>query len=184
MGAAILIGFFGLAPAGDGTDARDTASAVVRVDNLAAVPGSYIELAESRAAEVFRRIGASVTWIDEETAFREHLRPPYTVVLVNAGGQPPVREIIIDALAFADPGVSRAHVFYDRVEALTARSSRSVASMLGDVMAHELGHLMLAGRKHSPRGIMRSGIDLHLTPTDTFTDAEARQILSRLNQLR
>jgi hypothetical protein len=184
MGAAILIGLFGMLPAGEGTDQSDVVSAVVRVDNLATVPNDYIELAEGRAAEVFKRIGARVTWIDEETAFREHRQVPFTVVLIKSDGKPFPRSIVMEALAFADPSVSRAHVFYDRVEALTGRSQRSAASMLGDVIAHELGHLMLRGRKHSPRGIMRSGIELHLIPTDTFTAAEARQILNRLSEER
>jgi hypothetical protein len=183
MGAAILIGLFGMLPVGDSSDPSEPVFAVVRVDNLAAVPSNDIELAESRAAEVFMRIGARVTWIDEETAFREHLQPPFTVVLIKSDGKPLARQIVMEALAFADPSVSRAHVFYDRVEALTGRSQRSAASMLGDVIAHELGHLMLTGRKHSARGIMRSGIELHLTPTDTFTAVEARQILNRLGRV-
>src|SRR5919201_1172762 len=157
MGAAILIGLFGFSPAVDGAD-DNAPTAVVRVDNLAEVPSDDLGFAESRAAEVFSRIGARVTWIDEETAFREHRRPPFTVVLIKSNGLPPARAgVVIEALGFADPGVSRAHVLYDRVEALTARSQRNPAGILGDVLAHELGHLMLRGTKHSPRGIMRSG---------------------------
>jgi hypothetical protein len=45
-----------------------------------------------------------------------------------------VRPGIVDALGFADPSASRAHVIYDRVQALTARSQLSAASLLGDVI--------------------------------------------------
>jgi len=48
------------------------------------------------------------------------------------------------------------------------------------VIAHELGHLMLPSLRHSARGIMRSGVDVHPRALETFTDPQARQIVSRL----
>jgi hypothetical protein len=181
MDAAILVVLFALSPVdADRSDQTGTPTAVVRLDNVALVPADYLGFAESRATEVFSRIGVHVTWIDEETAFREHLRPPFTVVLINAGTQLLTRSAVVDALGFADPGVSRAHVIYDRVEALTARSQRSAASLLGDVIAHELGHLMLPSPRHSARGIMRSGVYVQARALETFTDPQARQIVSRL----
>src|SRR5262245_39734834 len=181
MAAAIPVVLLAMSP----IDARASddikmPTVVVRLDNVALVRTADLDFAESRAAEVFGRIGVRVTWIDEDTAFREHLRPPFTVVLINSGVQLLARPAVVDALGFADPSVSRAHVSYARVEALTARSPRSAASLLGDVIAHELGHLMLPSPRHSARGIMRSGVDVHTRPLETFTDPQARQIVSRL----
>lgn len=185
MAPAILVVLFAMA-AVDATaaDQTDMPTAVVRLDNIAVVPVDYLDFAESRAAEVFSRIGVRLTWIDEETAVREHLRPPFTVVLITSGAQLLARPAVIDALGFADPGVARAHVIYDRVEALTARSRRSAASLLGDVIAHELGHLMLPSPRYSARGIMRSGVDVQTRPLETFTDPQAKQIVSRLTDGR
>ena len=180
MAAILAILFAVSAVDAEASEPADTPTAVVRLDNVALVPSNYVEFAESRAAEVFSRIGVLVTWIDEDTAFREHLKPPFTVVLINSGVQLVARPAVVDALGFADPSVSRAHVVYDRVEALTARSPLSVASLLGDVIAHELGHLMLPSPRHSARGIMRSGVDVHPRALETFTDPQARQIVSRL----
>jgi hypothetical protein len=56
--------------------------------------------------------------------------PAFTVVLIKSGSDLIVRPAIVDALGFADPSVSRAHVIYDRVEALTERSQLSAASLL------------------------------------------------------
>jgi hypothetical protein len=129
MAAAILTVLFAISAVdADASDEVNTPTAVVRVDNVALVPADYLDFAESRAAEGFSRIGVHVTWIDEETAFRDHLRPPFTVVLINSGVQLLTRSAVVDALGFADPGVSRARVIYDRVEALTARSQRRAAS--------------------------------------------------------
>ena len=181
MAAAILAVLFAISAVdADAADQTDTPTAVVRLDNVAVVPTDALDFAESRAAEVFSRIGVRVTWIDEETAFREHLRPPFTVVLIKSGAQLLARPAVVDALGFADPGVSRAHVIYDRVEALAARSPLSAASLLGDVIAHELGHLMLPSPRHSARGIMRSGVEVQVRALETFTDPQATQIVSRL----
>jgi len=183
MAAAILVVLFSLS-AIDAEAADDMPRAIVRLDNLALVPADYVAFAEGRAAHVFDRIGVQVTWIDEETAVRDHVRAPFTVVLIKSGPELSARTRIVDALGFADPSVSRAHVIYDRVEALTSRSQLSAASLLGDVIAHELGHLLLPRPGHSARGIMRTGIDVHARALETFTSPQARQILSRLTNRR
>jgi hypothetical protein len=173
MAAAILVALFSLS-AVDADAADDMPTAIVRLDNLALVPADDLAFAEGRAADVFDRIGVHVAWIDDEIAVRDHVRPPFTVVVIKSGPEPAVRRGIVDALGFADLSVSRAHVIYDRVEALTSRSQLSAASLLGDVIAHE----------HSSRGIMRSGVDVHVRALETFTSPQARQILSRLTHGR
>jgi len=146
MATAILV-MFAISATIDAGAADDiaTPSAIVRLDNLALVPADYLAFAEGRAGDVFGRIGVHVTWIDEETAARDHIRPPFTVVLIKSGPELSVREGIVDALGFADPSVSRAH---------------------------------------SSRGIMRSGVDVHAHPLETFTSPQARQIVFRLTQRR
>jgi hypothetical protein len=185
MAAAILVVLFAISAIdADAPDDTDMPTAIVRLENLAPVPADYLAFAQRRAADVFSRIGVHVTWIDEETAVRDHIRPSFTVIVIKSGPELAVRTGIVDALGFADPSVLRAHVIYDRVEGLTSRSQQSAASLLGDVIAHELGHLMLPGRGHSARGIMRSGVDVHVHPMETFTSPQARQIVSRLTPQR
>jgi hypothetical protein len=184
MAEALLVVLFAISAVDADAADDDTPTAIVRLDNLALIRTDDLEFAEIRAAEVFSRIGVHVTWINEETAVRDHVSPPFTIVLIKSGPELAGRSSIVDALGFADPSVSRAHVMYDRVEALTARSQLGAASLLGDVIAHELGHLMLPGPGHSVRGIMRSGVDVHVHPLETFTSPQARQILSRLTHRR
>jgi hypothetical protein len=90
--------------------------------------------------------------------------------------------LFADALGLAEPQVRRAYVFCDRVAALNERASASIPSILGDVIAHELGHLLLPLPGHSPGGIMRPELNLKLRPAETFTKTQAREILSRLRQ--
>lgn len=48
-----------------------------------------------------------------------------------------------------------ANVFYDRVKGLSADWGQSSGEVLGEAIAHELGHLLL-GPQHSPMGIMKA----------------------------
>jgi hypothetical protein len=165
-----------------GTDGRPTV--VVRVDNEAAVSAGELESAEGRAADVFRRIGIRVTWVDKETAIREEIRAPYTVVVMVAkrshddGGQ---QRLAHDALGLAAPVAHRAHVYYDRVVAVRVGLRCSIATTLGDVIAHELGHLLLPPPSHSSTGIMRPNLSFKSSIT-TFNEAQAQQVRSRLRQ--
>lgn len=49
----------------------------------------------------------------------------------------------------------KASVFYDRVMAFASVWAPNSREILGDAMAHELGHLLL-GTQHSSRGIMKA----------------------------
>ena len=48
----------------------------------------------------------------------------------------------------------RASVFYDRVKDLVEQRGLSLAQLLGTVIAHELGHLLLGANSHSGMGLM------------------------------
>jgi hypothetical protein len=163
--------------------ADDSPTAVVRVDNVALVRADDLQFAEGRAAAVFGAIGAHITWVDEDSAVRTGVRAPFTLMLVNVEKVTGPASLLVDALGFADPQVRRAYVFQDRIQALNVRSPPSIPSILGDVMAHQLGHLLLPLPGHSPDGIMRPGVHLELRATDTFTKSQAREILSRLRQV-
>jgi hypothetical protein len=162
---------------------EDQPTIVVRVDNLAGVPADIVQFAENRAAAIFGRIGARIRWIDQETAIREGIRARFSVVLVNAQNSVGRASVFVEALGLADPTVRRAHVFYDRAAALNVRATRTIPSLLGDVMAHELGHLLLSPPGHSSDGIMRPGVEVKLWALETFTKSQALEVMSRLRQL-
>jgi hypothetical protein len=162
--------------------AEEPPTALVRVDNLAAIRAVDLRFAQERAGAAFDRIGVRVIWISAEEAVERRLMPPFTLVLMVAGTaveQPPM---FMDALGVAAPPVRRAHVYYDRIAALNLRAPGGILGILGDVMAHELGHLMLPLPGHSSSGIMRPNVNLHVAPGETFSKPQARQILARLRQ--
>jgi len=180
---AILIATLAVSAIAQKVDADDLPTVVVRVDNLAAVSAEILQFAEARAADVFAQAGVDVQWMDEDSTVRDRIRPPFTIVLARGDKNARSLGLKVEALGGADLRVRRAYVFYDRIEALNARSLRGPASVLGDVMAHELGHLLLSPPGHSVDGIMRSSVETRLRPLDTFTPAQAREILFHVRQL-
>jgi len=74
-------------------------------------------------------------------------------------------------------------VLYDRIAALKVTTPRTIPSLLGDVIAHELGHLLLPLPGHSADGIMRPGLETKSWYVNTFTKPQAREVLSRIRAL-
>jgi hypothetical protein len=159
-------------------------TAVVRVDNPGAVPADRLQFAEGRAGEIFRRIDIRVTWVDAQTAIREEEKivARYTVVLTDQRFENLGQGLVDDALGRAAPFARRAYVYYDRIAATQIGEPRTVGSILGDVIAHELGHLMLPSLDHSFTGIMRPNVSADSSWIETFNAAQARQIRTRLRQ--
>jgi hypothetical protein len=74
---------------------------------------------------------------------------------------------------------------YNSVEELDEEWHVGLARVLGHVMAHELGHLLLGSNAHSRQGIMRRqwyGDDLHLASKGSllFSEDQARSIRKNL----
>ena len=52
-------------------------SVIVRLDNNAGVPDQILRLAKARTAQIYRRTGVSLAWLDAHEAIRQEIRPPY-----------------------------------------------------------------------------------------------------------
>jgi hypothetical protein len=66
---------------------------------------------------------------------------------------------------------SNAYIFVEKVAAHAEEQSMSCPDLLGFVMAHEMGHLLLGTNSHSRQGIMRS----RWNPVDLESTYRARQ---------
>ena len=183
IGSAMLLVFSFDSEAAKPVATADLPAIVVRVDNVAGVLPDYLQFAEGRAAEVFVRIGVRIRWLDEDESVLQHVTPSFTIVLVNTEGRGEEVSRFVDALGLAHPGVRRAYAFYDRITALNVGTRRTIPSLLGDVMAHELGHLMLPPPGHSSDGIMRPGLETQSWSVETFTKPQAREVLRRVRTL-
>jgi hypothetical protein len=88
------------------------------------------------------------------------------------------------ALPDALTGVNAA-VFYDRIERLHKSADIDLSTLLGHAMAHEIGHVLLGAREHSPRGIMKARwSQSDFWPPEVrfmaFSDLQRQQVQHRL----
>lgn len=186
--AALLIMVAERASANDepiaATDPRE-ATIVLHVANHAALPRHVLDGARARVASVYKLVGVRTAWVDGEDTVRQPQdgRLHLTVILLSrdmAQKKISAEGITDDVLAQALPAGGRAYVFYDRV----ATMSGNFSIRLGDVIAHEVGHLVLPTRGHSRSGIMRPDMDLqHATLLQSFDKTQARTIRTVLAKL-
>lgn len=151
----------GKAPARVPASARVTIS----VYNDAEVPADLLKAAENEASQVFRHAGIEATWLNcrlpavseeesqacRETEFPHHLH--LRIVPRSLGLKGETMGISFQA---GDGSGCYADLFYEPMERLHQSEGADIASLLGHVAAHEIGHLLLGTNSHSAEGIMQA----------------------------
>lgn len=159
--------------------AQDNPQLFVGVYNDAAIQKATLLAAEDKTSAIYRRAGVDLHWLKSPA-----LRPELAVRII-----PRSRNLANDifGVAFLDStGFGRqADIFYNNIAELSAAWAQNEAELLGCVMAHEIGHLLLGSNSHSPTGIMRRHWDdqqLHLASLGQlgFDREEIRKIHQRL----
>lgn len=169
----------------------------ISVHNDAAVPWGTIRGAEEEASRVFREAEIDVEWMNcqafsevaaatersrscGEAIFPEHLQ--LRIVKRSVGLS---TEVMGVSFLSGDGSGCQADLFYEGIEGLRQKSNASLASILGDVASHEIGHLLLGTNSHASRGIMRAvwGHDELVSLTRRalfFSEKESAQMRARL----
>ena len=179
----LLIGLAGAvrSSAAHPPNARASLTVLVRSDSDA----NSQELSEAQkvAAAIFRKAGVTMRWVpegdvskDPNSTSADQDAPNLTRVCVHILSQSLVDHLTLptDALGWA-PGEGadrqRVYVFYDRARELAQRQASAqlsryrvrcfcIGRILGEVIAHEIGHILLKPPSHSESGIMRPHWDL------------------------
>jgi hypothetical protein len=130
------------------------------VRDYADVPAVTLAGAEREAASIFRAAGISVAWVPLASA--KPWSPHLQVIILSR--EMSDQKIAHDAVAPGTMGqashrTGRAYVFYDRAVEKAHRYAPNAAKMLGWVITHEVGHLLLGENSHSDAGIMRGILD-------------------------
>jgi hypothetical protein len=168
-------------------------------NDYAQIPGRKLEEAEVMATRILSIAGINPSWHrcgeDEEASIGDpNASKPETKVRVYLVIIPRAMEAHWvsgpDSLGFAIlPGGGKtgtvAYIFYHRVEELAATGGASAVQILGHVMAHEIGHLLLNTSTHSDVGIMQAywqaeQMQLLIRGWLLFTDGQTRQMRSGL----
>jgi hypothetical protein len=119
--------------------------------------------AEDEATRIYQRAGIPILWIGcnrskMDAKSDSRCQDPPSPIHLNLRIVPHARKSSDDifGVAFLSPEGTGAYsdVFYDSVEQLDRDWHVGIARVLGHVMAHELGHLVLGSNAHSRQGIM------------------------------
>jgi hypothetical protein len=162
---AIMAGTCGIwpspAPAAPVPELRIT---VAVIDFAAIAPATRLQ-AEQEAARILKAAGISAVWVDFGSKEQTDLPAGALVlrVLPEAGSTHDPKALGV-ALALG-PGAIYATIFFDRVceraaDPVLSEAGASLAVLLGHVIAHEIGHLLLGTNSHSRNGLMSASWDL------------------------
>jgi len=171
----------------------------VRVYNYADVAGGILAKARSEAARVFQRSGIETQWVQCAVPGREletnpncKRRPGATDIQIRILPRKMAQKLMKHhrefGLAFTAPGSgfgSNASIFYHRVEELSERRHTSKPLLLGHLIVHELGHLLLGSKSHSRSGIMhvpwdRTQVERASLGTLLFTEKQAARMRAQV----
>ncbi len=166
-------------------EAQISGPATVRVvlHDDAGVPVETVDRARQELSRVFRKSNIPFAWIGTDACEGSCLR--IRIVSKSLGGKSSNRQVVGIAPGTRELRGKLAYVFYDRILVYSAELGLDASQMLGHVMAHELGHLLLPYGAHSLTGIMRPAWDRPqvngaTSGTLTFTSDQAELIRTRL----
>ena len=170
----------------------------LRVYDYARANRPTILAAEGEATKIFAHAGVVARWVDCPTSHDEWDNYPNCrsawqvndyVLRVMPKAMAGLLEKSLDTLGSTldcdNESTCTASVFYDRVMSLAGNSHAPAPVLLGRVMAHEIGHLLLGPNAHSRTGIMRGQwSDREFRPDAgpelLFTAEQSRRMKSRL----
>ena len=159
----------------------------VHIENYAAVLSEPIAAAREELAHVYEAAGVRV----ESSADTDHRRCAgrLTVHVVLLGGEAADRfvksaPVKRNVLAQANSEARRVYVFWERVGRSVDRHAVGRGDALGLVIAHELGHVLLPAKGHSPTGIMQENYNVHFSYELKFTAEESAAMRAYIDALR
>ena len=132
----------------------------LHLHNHAQVARDIVIRAQEEVSRIYSRFGVNTVWVNADSLSQPGSRDLALTVIINANArvadQRPSRT---DVMGLA-PGSHReqgriAFAFFDAVDRFARRYDVDVAVVLGYVMAHEIGHLLLPFGTHSKTGLMR-----------------------------
>jgi hypothetical protein len=164
---------------------------IVKVYNAAGVAAVDLARAQEITQSILARAGIAAVWRDCDAIIQSdssstacaHPRTPQEVVVRLVADASRVKAA--DVLGFSTVGAhqiaSLATVLADHVNVAAERTQLASGTLLGRVIAHEIGHLLLASSQHADAGLMRAvwrddEIRRDLPVYWIFSKAEARQL--------
>jgi hypothetical protein len=149
-------------------DVSWTPKIVFRIHDYAGLSPSILNGTEAQAVRVFRHIGVRTQWEAARCADTRRCSDggaitylPIVYVNILPAAMASALDLSKGATGYCVPSSLNGYphivnVLYGRAEELARDGPASLDQLLGYVMAHEIGHLLLGSAPHSSTGIMRA----------------------------
>ncbi len=167
----------------------------VCLSDQADVDEAIVEPARETVTRIFQRAAVEIAWLDQSTASAErHMcglpegaNEVAVRIVRRSGASRPIGRRRLGGTALrptAWKGSGLVSVYYDCVQSTAAETRISPAVVLGLLMAHEIGHVLLPPG-HAHRGIMRATLGLSDLIRASqglvhFDDKESKAILAHV----
>jgi hypothetical protein len=162
------------------------------------IPEQVLALAEQSASQIFSSAGVAVVWINcvhgpsatpDQGCIRTYGLRDLVLRITSHISSATSDAAFGVAWLDADGSGRYADVFWTRAQELRTNSNADLGRILGSVMAHEIGHLLLGANSHSTSGLMQprwSGGALHRIVMGTllFSPAQGAQMQAHLSSAR
>jgi hypothetical protein len=142
---------------------------VIRTYDVVNVPQRELNTAKHVAGRILQQAGIDVLWID---CGRLSVVPAPDPCVAQPGADELIMRIVtadryqgghlaIDALGYSQVDThagtgTLATVYSDRSARMAAAAGLDIGTVVGFVMAHEIGHLLMGTNLHQPDGLMRA----------------------------
>jgi len=131
-------------------------SVLLYMANEAGISSDIVGDAKQEVVRIYAQIGVRVMWAEDVAG---NPNDPLVIIMPATTGDWVGTRSLGIALRGTHSSGRVAYVFYDRIQPLAREHQMSDASLLGLVIAHEIGHLLLPNGRHSPSGLMQGKWD-------------------------
>jgi hypothetical protein len=161
------------------------ATVVAHVNNFAAIGPDHLAVAERETARIYEAIGVRILWVRGPEPRPDLCGLPLQVLLLTQDGVTQLEVSRKQALSatvfgFIARETGRAYILTHRVINMERRYGDDYRRLLGQTIAHELGHLLLPSDSHADRGIMQAHLGVRAYSASYFTPEQGAAIRARL----
>jgi hypothetical protein len=159
----------------------------IRIYDFDHIEPKVIASAKEVTSEIFRRAGLQISWVDcisQGVCATDARGAEFRVRIVpQAIGEAMVSDGVF-GFAIPCPSSQEAclcYILYWQIRAFAERNHIGADKVLGHVIAHEIGHMLLGPNAHAHFGIMQHHLPLRETDrTLYFTSGQAKQLRAGL----
>ncbi len=148
----VVVGLAAVTPVAFGEEPKGSAIRILVIHDMSVPLRNTLSQAQDETERIYAAAGVKLVWTDALATL-----PRLTMMIVPnpTAWRERVSADALGAAPAAEEGMGRlAYAFHERIEASAQKHGTDPAKILGCVMAHELGHLLLGRGSHLSTGIM------------------------------